>query len=497
MEQIDEAAQSILETTGLRIDSEEALQYLSRFGCQVGSAPNRVRIPKAISRQVVRKMQEDYRRPDRPQRMPVRFSHVRFRPAPYEVHPDFTVSAGGFCCFLDDLEGRRRLATRQDVLCSLNLVNHLDQIDYTGLLVADQTIPAEHRPVAMAAELAKWTRKIGGIETFCAADVQWIHEIAQVVAGSTEEFRRSPALVGYGEVRSPLCFDRNMVEIFLEYLKLGVPQTIDTMPAGGTTAPVTPAGILALGAAETLAAVVLAYAVREDAVVAMDITPSFADMQSGIFKYGGADRSNLLMARVQFLAEYYGCPTGVHGGKTDSCFYNEQTGAEKISSMLLPVLAGAVGIGTVGHLENAVTFSPTQLVIDNELVRYVRRVLRPVWQVDQETLATEVVAAVGPGGNFLNQPHTLEHFRRETFRSPLFPARSWNDARRRPEIFDQTSKAREMAATWWRLPQEPVLDDDQIRQIDALVARATSEGGLQRQQKQDTRRNASVRDCTP
>ncbi len=475
MEQIDEAAQSILEQTGIRIDSAEALAYLDRFGCQVDSATNLVRIPRAVSRQAIAKMQQDYRGEGRPERMPVRFSHVRFRPVPYQVHTDFTVSTGGFCCFLADLDGNRRTATRRDVLCALNLVNQLNQIDYTGLPVADQTIPAKHRPVAMAAELVKWTRKIGGIETFTRTDVRWIHEIAQIVAGSVEQFRRAPALVGYSEIRSPLCFDRNMVEIFLEYVKLGVPQTVDTMPAGGTTAPMTPAGVLALGAAETLAAVVLGYAVRDDAILAMDITPSLADMQTGMYKYGGPDRCNLLMARIQLLAEYYGCPTGVHGGKTDACFYNEQTGAEKMSSMLLPVLAGAVGIGTVGHLENAVTFSPVQLVIDNELADYVRRALRTPWQIDNEALATEVVAAVGPGGNFLDQPHTVEHFRQETFRSPLFPTRGWADAHAHPDLYDQTAKARQIAADCWQPPEQPVLDDDQIREIDAVVARATSD----------------------
>ena len=124
-----------------------------------------VKIPRALSRQVIAEMRRDYLRPDRPERMPVRFSHVRFRPAPYQVHADFTVSAGGFCCFIHDLDGRRRPANRDDVLSAINMVNHLEQIDYTGLPVSDQSVPAEHRPVVMAAELAKWTRKIGGIET--------------------------------------------------------------------------------------------------------------------------------------------------------------------------------------------------------------------------------------------------------------------------------------------------------------------------------------------
>ena len=114
--------------------------------------------------------------------------------------------------------------------------------------------------------------------------------------------------------------------------------------------------------------------------------------------------------------------------------------------MLLPVLAGAVGIGTVGHLENAVTFSPLQLVIDNELVRYVRRAIRTPWVVDDETLATELIHAVGPGGNYLSEPHTAEHFRDELFFSPLFPVRPWAESQQKPDEFDQTRKAHRLAA---------------------------------------------------
>ncbi len=473
MERIDEAARSILEKTGIRIDSPEAHGYLKRFGCIVDDATSLVRIPATLSGEVIRKMKQDYQRPERPERMTVRYSHVRFRPAPYEIHHDFTVSTGGFCCFLHDLNGCRRPANRDDVLCSINLVNHLDQIDYTGLPVSDQTVSAEHRPVVMAAELAKWTKKLGGVETFGVRDVRWIQEIGQIVAGSWEEYCRRPLLVGYAETRSPLCFDRNMAEIFMEYIKLGVPQTVDTMAAGGTTAPVTAAGILALAAAETMAAVVLGYAIRDDAVVAMDIIPSYGDMHTGMFKYSGGDRCNLLMARVQFLAEHYGCPTGVHGGKTDGCFYNEQVGAEKMSTMLLPVLAGAVGIGTVGHLENAVTFSPVQLVIDNEMARYVRRAIRPSWTVDEQTLATDLIHSVGPGGNYLAEPHTAERFRSELYLATLFPVRPWAEAQRKPEEYDQTRKAGQIASDLWRKPAEPVLNSDQIKAIDAIVQRAT------------------------
>ena len=474
MEMIDVAARTILERTGMLIQSDEALGLLEKFGCQVDRQAQRVRFPGKLIAEVTAKMRRDFAARTEPDRMPVRFSHVRFRKYPHQVHPDFTVSAGGFVPFIYDLEGVRRPGNTHDVLCSINMINHLGEINLSGLPVSDQTVPADHRPIVMAAMLAKYTRKIGGIETFRKEDVAFMCELAVIVAGSEAEFRRNPRLVGYAEVRTPLCFDPNMAAIFIEYVRRGIPQTVDCMPCGGTTAPVTAAGVLALGCAETLGALALGYAVRDDAIVGLDITPSFADMSSGLYKYSGADRCNLLMARVQMLSDFYGCPCGVHGGKTDSCFFNEQAGAEKVSSMLCAVLSGATGLGTVGAIENAVTFSPVQLVIDNEMASYVRRAVRSPIEVTPETLAVDLVDQIGPGGNFLNEMHTAERFRDEMHLSPLFPAQTWEAARAHPQAFDTVPRAAAIARELWREPEAPVLSDAQVKAIDAIVRRATN-----------------------
>ena len=109
----------------------------------------------------------------------------------------------------------------------------------------------------MAAELVKATKKLGGVETFDRLDVAFVTKIAEIAAGGAEELRRNPILVGYAEARSPLCIDRNMAEILIDYVKKGLPQSLDTMPSGGTTAPMTPAGVLAMGMAETLGGLIL------------------------------------------------------------------------------------------------------------------------------------------------------------------------------------------------------------------------------------------------
>jgi trimethylamine--corrinoid protein Co-methyltransferase len=141
--------------------------------------------------------------------------------------------------------------------------------------------------------------------------------------------------------------------------------------------------------------------------------------------------------------------------------------------MLTAVLAGAVGIGTVGAIENAVTFSPVQLVIDNELAAYVRRAVRTPIEVSAETLAVDMIDRIGPGGNFLSEMHTAENFRKELHLSPLFGAQTWQMARSQAGMFDTAPKAAEIARSLWRRPESPVLTDEQIRRIDKIVARAT------------------------
>ena len=110
-----------------------------------------------------------------------------------------------------------------------------------------------------------------------------------------------------------------------------------------------------------------------------------------------------------------------------------------------------------------------QLVIDNELAAYVRRAIRCPIEVSPETLAVEVVHQVGPGGSFLNEAHTAKHFRDELHLSPLFQAQAWDTVQQRRAAFDTATRATQIARVLWHPADEPVLTDDQLRAIDAVV----------------------------
>ncbi len=471
METIHKSALRILERTGMWVDHVAALDYLRAAGCRVDMDRRIVTFPSEVVESAVARMRRNFQNPERwPKRTSVRYSQVRFEPQPFRVHGDFTVSAGGFCCFIWDLDGERRYATLEDVRQSLKLADKLDQITYTGLPCAAQDVPVHIRPVVMAAELVKATRKFGGIETFRPEQVSYVARIGEVVAGSHEAHRREPILVGYAEARTPLCIDAAMAGVMLAHLELGLPQSLDTMPNGGATAPVTAAGILSLGLAETLGGLVLGFAVDPNATMTIDLTPGYCDMRSMHFGYAGAERMPLLAARVQLISEYYGCPSGIHGGKTDACVPGIQAGVEKAISMYGAVLAGAIGFGTVGHLENAVTFSPLQLVIDNEIARYVRRAVRGI-EVSEETLALDVIEEAGINGNTFDHEHTAAHYRGEELLSPFFDCLSWG-------VGDSLAggrfekRAAEKARKLLSEKTEPLLTAAQQAAIDEIVKEA-------------------------
>lgn len=473
MEAIHHAALRILERTGMWVDHVRALEYLREAGCRVDMDRRVVKFPSAVVDAAVAKMRRNFQDPlRRPRRMSVRYSQVGFDARPFRVHEDFSVSAGGFCSFIWDMEGRRRSPTLEDARQSIKLADRLDQVTYTGLPCAAEDVPVQIRPVVMAAELAKGTRKLGGIETFRAEDVGYISRIGEIVAGGRDAHRRDPILVGYAEARTPLCIDQVMADVMLAHLELGLPQSLDTMPNGGGTAPMTAAGILALGVAETLGGLVLGFAVDANATMTIDFTPGYFDMRSMLFGYAGAERIPLLAARVQIISEYYGCPSGIHGGKTNACVPGIQAGVEKAMSMQGAVLAGAIGFGTVGHLENAVTFSPLQLVIDNEIARYVRRAVRGI-EVTDETLAVDVVEQVGINGHTFDLDHTAAHYREEELLSPFFDALSWGATDSLdPGRFEKRAAVR--VHDLLAVETEPVLTPDQEAAIDDVVDEAAT-----------------------
>ncbi len=73
-------------------------------------------------------------------------------------------------------------------------------------------------------------------------------------------------------------------------------------------------------------------------------------------------------------------------------------------------MAGANLIYGPGMIESGITFDFAQLALDNEFARMIKQTVKG-FTVDDESLAVDVIKAVGPSRDFLAQDHTLKHMR--------------------------------------------------------------------------------------
>jgi trimethylamine--corrinoid protein Co-methyltransferase len=83
-------------------------------------------------------------------------------------------------------------------------------------------------------------------------------------------------------------------------------------------------------------------------------------------------------------------------------------------STLAALLAGVDMFNMGGLLDSLLTFDFAKAVIDNEIALMLKKVKKG-FDFTEENLALDVIAEVGPGGMFMDKPHTLERMRTASF----------------------------------------------------------------------------------
>ena len=135
------------------------------------------------------------------------------------------------------------------------------------------------------------------------------------------------------------------------------------------------------------------------------------DMATGNISYGAPELS-ILMTGYADIAHYYHIPTWGTAGCSDSKLLDEQAAIESTFSCLINGLAGLNLVHDPGFLESALVGSLEMLVMTDEIIGMVKRFLKGI-PTNDETIARDVIHAVGPGGHFLAEEHTIKHFRGE------------------------------------------------------------------------------------
>ncbi len=246
----------------------------------------------------------------------------------------------------------------------------------------------------------------------------------------------------------------------------GLPTTYTPVVLRGATGPVTAAGAIALANAGELAGVVISQIKREGTpIILTGGVNDMLEMRTAIDCY--ADPTNRVM--LVEMAHRYNLPIFGLTGCSDSKLPDEQAAAEAALSILLESLAGAQMAHDVGYLDSGMTNSIEQIVICDEIIAYTKHFVKEL-EVNEETLALDVIHKVGPDGDFISNKHTLKHFREDWY-PQLFERRNY-DGWKKAGGKSMRQRAQEKALDILEHHKPEPLAEDVLEKLDQLVAQA-------------------------
>jgi trimethylamine--corrinoid protein Co-methyltransferase len=465
--QLDElhfASLHILEKTGVTIDSEEALRLLGGAGADV-SNPKRVKIPSPLVEQMLRAVPKNITLYTREGEPCIFLNGTR-------------VYFGGVTdcpCVLDPFTGTRRSCYVEDAAALTRLCDFLPNITWLGSSGTVHGLPPELSERVALAECIRNTSKPVAASTLNASGLRAMLELCSIVAGGMQELRARPFFVNCVEPISPLVHGRDALEMSLVCAEFGIPNVVFSMLMAGATSPATFAGTLAVGNAELLSHLVVIQLKNPGSPVIYGAEPNIMDMARMVFPYG-APELYFLSACLTELTHYYKLPMFGTAGAIDAKAVGAEAGAQVMYQCLMSAFSGADFVHAIGLMDHANMVSPELIVFTDEIIDMVRVSMGGI-EITDETLALDVIDRVGPGGTYLTEDHTLEHFRefwvpRFMDRSQLGPGHSTEPVTHCEDLLKE--KTREILST--HIPKS--LPEDMTRQIAELEGAWFKEFGL-------------------
>ncbi len=322
-----------------------------------------------------------------------------------------THPTGGMPFVLDIEAGNRRLGRARDLINMTQLINNLDQIDINCAMLFLDDVPAEINEIKQCEILLRYSRKPLYILPGSENKARYIVELFRAAAGlSINQQEGYKGLVGISP-ESPLNFPQSITDIMRVIISAGLPAVMLPAPLVGFTAPMTMAGGLVQQNASMLAFTAIASQINPATPLIYGARLAFVNMRTGNSIWGLPNVGMAGAYSVQ-IADYYGFVSDVYGLSCSSCIHDTQAGYEKMANGLLPLMAGAGMISGFGGLASLTVASYEQLVIDNEIMRVLRKMIRGV-KINKDTLAVDVIAAAAEDQPYLLQEHTLKHLRND------------------------------------------------------------------------------------
>jgi trimethylamine--corrinoid protein Co-methyltransferase len=328
----------------------------------------------------------------------------------------------------DALTGEIHPTLVADIEMGAKVADALENIDWVMPMGSVQDVPPTVADLYEFEAVVTHTTKPFVFIGYTPQGVELVYEMAAEVAGGLDKLQDRPFLMFYPEPISPLVQPEDVIDRLFIAADLNMPQMQGPSIQFGATAPVTLAGGLVQGTAESLMCVVLAQLRNPGCPCSMGCNFAAFDMSSGLMSIAGPEMSLALSAQAEVAASF-GLPTWGLAGATGAKVLDAQAGSESAFAILAQGLGGLNLIHDVGYMDDGMVCSTAQLVLGNENIAMAKRFIRGII-INPETLAREAIEKVGPGGHFLQEMHTLQHFKDELWVPELMtrdPREVWID----------------------------------------------------------------------
>jgi trimethylamine--corrinoid protein Co-methyltransferase len=456
VERIHAASMEILGEVGIKVGYKTARDVYREAGAIVDDAAESVKIPEKLVNWAIEQAPSEFKLYGSDPEFQLQISGNQVTP----------VFAGlGTPTRVIDLDsGQARMATKQDVLEHIILINACENIHNSQMDVWPDDIPMTTIHSEAIWAWAHNSRKAFGMGCYGYLPTWDMMRMMALAVGGKEELRQRPRFLAICSVVSPLQMDQAQAEGMFICADYGQPLAISPEGIAGATAPVTLAGLLAQENAGILAHITLSQIYKPGTPVLYGTVSTVSNMRYCTVALG-APETGLITAGSAQLARKYDIPIRSVGGTTESKRADFQAGIERMGTLLPAVLAGVNLITCAGTLDGSMLEDHAMLLLDDEICGATLRTARGI-EVNDETLALDLIKKTGYDGNYLAEEHTASHFRKELFIPKLYSR----------EPYDTWEKGgSKLALDHARERVRKILAEHQPRQLDPAVVTAMDE----------------------
>ncbi len=398
----------LLTEVGIIIDSPRVQTFLKDFDVEIDAKTNFVKFSESIIKEYLKKVPHSFKLYNREGTeyldISTESTHFLTIGAPVKIY---------------DPERKKgvRPSNLNDTINFMRVIDKLDNLSASQIDIWPGDVKYTTIHAVCLYQWAKNSHKPFGFGCYGRVPSEDTMNIVSILAGGKEELIARPRVYGIFNPTSPLHLPQIMTNGLEVYVKHKQPLIIAPEALGGTSAPVTLAGLLTQTSAENLGAILLAQMYSPGAPVFYGTVSHTTDMRTGSSAIGAIE-TGLITAAFAQLAQYYQIPSRALGGVTDSKTLDMQNGFERFQTLLFAAQAGINFITFAGTYEATLAGALELLPIDNELAGMVLRASEGI-KVDEQTIAFDLIKKVATsttkGNTFLNEPHTSKYFRKELY----------------------------------------------------------------------------------